>query len=120
MYQQKINFKEMNQTKRKRRNQKLAFGIVSMLTYLIVLILILMLVFIIVRGIGVISWEFLSTAPTDGMTGGGILPGARKNARVSPRASYVSFAVIVPAGIEQTVPLLRDPSCSGAASRCRR
>jgi phosphate transport system permease protein len=74
MYQQKINFKEMNQTKRKRRNQKLAFGIVSMLTYLIVLILILMLVFIIVRGIGVISWEFLSTAPTDGMTGGGILP----------------------------------------------
>ncbi len=30
--------------------------------------------FIIYKGIGVIDWEFLTTAPTNGMTAGGILP----------------------------------------------
>ena len=64
----------MNITLKKRRSQHLAFGIVSLLTYSIVAILIIILAFIIIRGIGVINWEFLSTAPTDGMTGGGIFP----------------------------------------------
>ena len=42
----------------------------------VVLILFAILGFIIYKGIGVISWDFLTTAPTDGMTGGGILDGA--------------------------------------------
>ena len=56
---------------RKRRSQWLAFGIFKLLSYSIVLILFAILGFIIYKGIGVISWEFLTTAPSDGMTGGG-------------------------------------------------
>lgn len=59
---------------RKRRSQWLAFGIFKLLSYSIVLILFAILGFIIYKGIGVISWEFLTTAPSDGMTGGGIWP----------------------------------------------
>jgi len=55
-------------------SQHIAFGIFRILGVLIVGILFLILGFIIYQGIGVISWEFLTTAPTDGMTAGGIYP----------------------------------------------
>ena len=64
----------VGQGARKRRSQWLAFGIFKLLSYSIVLILFAILGFIIYKGIGVISWEFLTTAPSDGMTGGGIWP----------------------------------------------
>ena len=54
--------------------QKLAFGIVSLFSITIVGILVVILSFIIIKGIGVINWEFLTAAPTDGMTKGGIFP----------------------------------------------
>ena len=54
--------------------QRLAFGIVSLFSIAIVGILVVILSFIIIKGIGVINWEFLTTAPTDGMTKGGIFP----------------------------------------------
>ena len=58
----------VGQGARKRRSQWLAFGIFKLLSYSIVLILFAILGFIIYKGIGVISWEFLTTAPSDGMT----------------------------------------------------
>ena len=64
----------LNNTKAKRRSQGIAFGIFRLLSLCIVLILFAILGFIIYKGIGVISWDFLTTAPTDGMTGGGIWP----------------------------------------------
>ena len=54
--------------------QQLAFGIVSLFSISIVGILVVILSFIIIKGIGVINWEFLTSAPTDGMTKGGIFP----------------------------------------------
>ena len=60
--------------KAKRRSQKIAFGIFRLLSVCIVLILFTILGFIIYRGVGVISWDFIFSAPTDGMTGGGIWP----------------------------------------------
>ena len=39
------------------------------------LILFAILGFIIYKGAGAISWEFITSAPTDGMTGGGYLAG---------------------------------------------
>jgi len=59
---------------RKRRSQKLAFGIFTLLSYVMVLILFTILGFIIYKGAGAISWEFITTAPSDGMTSGGIWP----------------------------------------------
>jgi phosphate transport system permease protein len=58
----------------KRRSQAAAFWIFRLLSFLVVAILVVILGFIIVRGISVISWEFLSQAPREGMTEGGIFP----------------------------------------------
>jgi len=58
----------------KKIKQKVAFTIFRILSLIVVGILFWILGFIFVRGIGVISWEFLTTAPTDGMTAGGIFP----------------------------------------------
>ena len=59
---------------RKRRSQSVAFGIFSFLSAFIVVILFAILGFIVYKGIGVISWDFLTESPTDGMTSGGTNP----------------------------------------------
>ena len=59
---------------KKRFAQRLAFGLVSLFSISIVGILVVVLFFIIIKGIGVINWEFLTTAPADGMKKGGIFP----------------------------------------------
>ena len=58
----------------KRTNQRIAFWIFRILGLIVVGILFWILGFIIWHGAGVIKWQFLTTAPTDGMTGGGIFP----------------------------------------------
>ena len=58
----------------KRTTQRIAFWTLRLLGLLVVAILLWILGFIVYHGIGVINWEFLTTAPTDGMTGGGIFP----------------------------------------------
>ena len=57
---------------RKHLSQRIAFGTFRLLSLTVVGILFAILGFIIYKGIGVISWEFLTTAPKDGMTAGGI------------------------------------------------
>ena len=44
------------------------------MSLIVVAILVIILGFIVVRGIGVINWEFLTAMPRDGMTHGGIFP----------------------------------------------
>jgi phosphate ABC transporter, permease protein PstA len=58
----------------KKIKQKIAFSVFRLLGLLVVGILFWILGFIIYNGIGVINWEFLTTAPKDGMTAGGIFP----------------------------------------------
>lgn len=60
--------------RRKRINQKIAFGIFTTISYAIVALLFVILAFIVVKGIGVISWEFITEMPSNGMTEGGIFP----------------------------------------------
>ena len=61
-------------SKRKRVKQKIAFAVFSSMTWLVVAILFAILSFIIYKGASVISWEFLTAMPDDGMTKGGIFP----------------------------------------------
>ncbi len=49
-------------------------GITSIAAFFIVGVIIFIMVDIILGGIGLINWEFLTTAPTEGMTAGGIFP----------------------------------------------
>ncbi|WP_016989647.1 phosphate ABC transporter permease PstA [Flavobacterium sp. ACAM 123] len=65
---------ENNLAKKKRRTQNIAFGIFTVVSYAIVALLFIILAFIVTKGIGVISWEFISAMPKNGMTEGGIFP----------------------------------------------
>ena len=58
----------------KKTKQKIAFSIFRLLGLLIIGILFWILGFITYNGISVISWEFLTASPTEGMTSGGIFP----------------------------------------------
>ena len=60
--------------RKKRINQKIAFGIFTIISYSVVALLFVILAFIVVKGIGVISWEFITEMPSNGMTEGGIFP----------------------------------------------
>lgn len=58
----------------KNLRQGLAFNTFRALSIFVVIILFLILAFIVARGFSVISWEFLTAMPEDGMTKGGIFP----------------------------------------------
>lgn len=58
----------------KKISQTLFFTLFRLLSVLVILILVGILGFIIVNGIQVINWEFLTASPSSGMTAGGIFP----------------------------------------------
>lgn len=58
----------------KHRKQVIAFNLFRVLSITVVAILFIILAFIIFNGIKVISWEFLTGMPKEGMTKGGIFP----------------------------------------------
>ena len=59
---------------RKDISQRIGFGFVSLLMFTTVLILFLLIYFIGIKGIKVISWEFLTQNPRNSMTSGGVAP----------------------------------------------
>ena len=59
---------------RKKLQQIIVFGIFRIFSFSIVLILFGILGFLIVKGASVLSWDFFTESPTDGMTKGGIFP----------------------------------------------
>ncbi len=56
------------------RVQRLGFLLLGLAALVVVLPILFVVGTIIVRGVGAISWEFLFTAPRDGMKAGGIFP----------------------------------------------
>lgn len=63
---------ELNQ--RNDRNQQLFKLLFLMMTVLLILPVLIIVAMLVYKGGGIISWEFLFTEPTDGMTAGGIFP----------------------------------------------
>ncbi|MEN9369250.1 MAG: hypothetical protein RI952_115 [Bacteroidota bacterium] len=59
---------------KKRVAELIAFNLFRIMSASIVLVLFSILAFIVVRGIGVISWDFITKMPEEGMTKGGIWP----------------------------------------------
>ncbi|MCX6111696.1 MAG: phosphate ABC transporter permease PstA [Proteobacteria bacterium] len=60
-----------------RRNnitEKIGFGILTLCLIVVVLIIVVIFTNIIINGHSAISWDFITKAPTDGMTKGGIMP----------------------------------------------
>lgn len=60
--------------KSKKVSEFIAFSLFRLISFMVVAILFVIVAFIVVRGIKVINWEFLTSMPKEGMTGGGILP----------------------------------------------
>jgi phosphate transport system permease protein len=58
----------------KKITQGIAFNLFRVFSLILVVALILILSFIVVRGIGVINWNFITSMPEEGMTKGGIWP----------------------------------------------
>ncbi len=69
-----INIDENKLAKTKKRNQSIAFWIFRILGFMVIAILFMILSFIVSKGISVISWDFISKMPEEGMTKGGIYP----------------------------------------------
>lgn len=84
---------------KKRTSQKVAFGIFTLLSYLVVVILFLILGFIIIKGGKVISWDFLTEAPAEGMTAGGIYPAIIGTLYLVLGSSLISFPIGIMSGI---------------------
>ena len=55
-------------------SEKIAFVLLSLAAFVVVVPIILVVGYVIVRGAGAISWEFLTAMPREGMREGGILP----------------------------------------------
>jgi phosphate transport system permease protein len=94
----KISFPS-NYGKRKRRSQNLAFYIFSAFSYFIVLILFIILGFIIYKGIGVISFNFIFGSPENGMTEGGIWPAIVGTFYLMIGSAIFSFPIGIMSGI---------------------
>ena len=85
--------------KHKKGIQKGMFTCFRILSYFIAAVLFYILGFIIVKGISVINWDFLTQAPTDGMTKGGILPAIVGTFYLMIGSAVFSFPVGVMSGI---------------------
>ena len=55
-------------------SQRIAFAVLTIISVIVVVPIVLVLVYIIVQGIGAISWEFLTAFPSNGMKEGGFMP----------------------------------------------
>ena len=84
---------------KKRTSQKFAFGFFTLLSYLVVAILFVILGFIIIKGGSVISWDFLTKAPEEGMTKGGIFPAIVGTFYLIVGSSIISFPIGIMSGM---------------------
>ena len=83
----------------KRTSQTVMFFLFKLMSYMVVGILFCIIGFIVIRGIGVINWEFLTTAPEDGMTKGGIFPAIVGTFYLVVGSMLVAFPIGVMSGI---------------------
>ncbi|MDY4585027.1 MAG: phosphate ABC transporter, permease protein PstA, partial [Candidatus Onthomorpha sp.] len=83
----------------KKTKQTIAFWIIRLMSLSILGVLVWILAFILVRGIGAVSWEFLTSMPDDGMTGGGILPAIVGTICLSVGSMIFAFPIGVLSGI---------------------
>jgi phosphate transport system permease protein len=84
---------------KKRFTQRFTFGVIRLFSYSVVGVLILILSFIIIKGIGVINWDFLTSAPSEGMTKGGVFPAIIGTLCLITGSALLSFPIGIMSGI---------------------
>jgi len=84
---------------KKRIIQKIAFSFFGAVSFVVVAVLFIILGFIAIKGIRVISWEFLTAMPDQGMTKGGIFPAIVGTACLMAGSMIFAFPIGVLSGI---------------------
>ncbi|MEO8148065.1 MAG: phosphate ABC transporter permease PstA [Bacteroidia bacterium] len=84
---------------RKRIQEQVAIWVLRMLSFSILGILFIVLGYIISKGISVISWDFITKAPEDGMTKGGIFPAIVGTLCLIGGSMVIAFPIGVMSGI---------------------
>jgi len=79
--------------------QVLGFNLLRVITFLTVLPIIGLILFIIIKGSPALSWQFLTTAPSDGMKAGGIMPAIVGTLYLTLGTAVFSIPLGVAAGI---------------------
>lgn len=79
--------------------QHLMFSLFRVFSYAIVVVLFGILGFLIYKGAGALSWEFLTEAPSDGMTKGGIFPAIVGTLYLMAGSALFAFPVGIMSGI---------------------
>lgn len=79
--------------------QQLMFSLFRVFSYAIVVVLFGILGFLIYKGAGALSWEFLTEAPSDGMTKGGIFPAIVGTLYLMAGSALFAFPVGIMSGI---------------------
>ena len=82
-----------------RRKQFLAFMVIRILSIIVVALLFIILGFIIIKGIGVINWGFISNMPSEGMLEGGIFPAIMGTLYLIGGSILFAFPIGVMSGI---------------------
>lgn len=59
---------------KRQQTQKIATIVITAVSFIVIVPILLVLLFVIVNGIGALSWEFVTAPPRNGMTEGGIWP----------------------------------------------
>lgn len=79
--------------------QKAGFSLIKLITLVTILPILGIIVYIIAKGAGTITWEFLSAMPSDGMRAGGILPAIIGTLYLMIGTSLFSIPLGIAAGI---------------------
>lgn len=89
----------MNYLIKKRLKEQLAIWMMSLLSLCVLSFLITILGFIVVNGFKVLSWEFLTEMPDNGMTSGGIYPAIIGTLCLMAGSMIIAFPIGVMSGI---------------------
>jgi phosphate transport system permease protein len=84
---------------KKQTIQKIAFSVFGAISFIVVAVLFIIIGFIALKGIRVISWEFLTAMPEEGMTKGGIFPAIVGTACLMVGSIIFAFPVGLLSGI---------------------
>ena len=80
-------------------SQKIAFAVLTIMAVMVVVPIVLVVVYIVIQGIGALSWEFLTAFPRNGMKEGGILPAVIGTVVLTFGTAIVSIPIAVGAAV---------------------
>ncbi len=83
----------------RQQSQKLAVALITLVAVLVFVPVILILFYVIYKGIGAISWEFLTQPPRNGMKEGGIMPAIVGTLILTIGTAIVSMPISIAAAI---------------------